>query len=46
MYMYAKNLIWLTVEVWKDKKENRSTEGCSKLKVRRQDKFRRDWSQH
>ena len=27
-------------------KQKRSTEGCSKFKVRRQDKFRRDWSRH
>ena len=26
--------------------QNRSTEGCSNSKVRKQDKFRRDWSRH
>ena len=28
------------------KKQNRSTEGCSKFKVRKNDKLRWKWSQH
>ena len=28
------------------KKQNRSTEGCSKFQVRKHDKLRRKWSQH
>ena len=33
------NIIFLIIDSFK---QNRSTEGCSKLKVRKQDKFKRD----
>ena len=43
MTLYNLHVLYVRIYVVK---QNRSTEGCSKFKVRKQDKLRRGWSQH